>query len=108
MMNGGAPSMSGAMDMAGGSDSMTKGFAALGDQGDPMKMASSGAIMPGANPSPSNGLNAAPTIGQGTPTPVANTLAPLAQKAMGLSPQQVQQLIAYAKAKAMQRQNYGG
>jgi hypothetical protein len=96
MMNGGAPSMSGMMDSMG-SDSMTKGFAALGDQGDPMKMATSGNALPGANPSPSNGLNAAPTVAG--MTPINTTISPLVQASTKLSPQQMQMLAQFIRSR---------
>lgn len=107
MMNGGMPSGSDMANVIGPQDQTTSGFLKLGDQGDAMTMARSGAVMPGANPTP-GGAGSAPTITASTPSPVASTLAPLAKSSMGLSNQQVQQILAYAKAKALQRQNYGG
>src|SRR5690349_12918179 len=97
MQNGGAPSMSSMTDMVGGSDSMTKGFASLGDQGDPMKMAGSGNVLPMANPSPSNGLNAAPMMGGAAPA--LQTMMPTAQRAAGMTDQQVKQILAFLQSR---------
>jgi hypothetical protein len=82
--------MSGMTDQVAPGDSMSKGFAALGDQGDAMKMAGSGNVVPLANPSPSNGLNAAPMPGG----PALQTMMPAAQKAAGVTDPQLAQIIA--------------
>ena len=97
MMNGGAPSGAGMASQVGMTDSTTQGFMSLGDQGDPMKMASSGAIMPGANPAPSNGLNAQPMLG-GSST--AATVMPTAQRATALTNDQVARILAYIRSRA--------
>ncbi len=98
MQTGGPPSMSSMADSTMAGDSMMKGFASLGDQGDAMNMASSGNVVPFANPSPSNGLNAQPTMGQ--IGPVAGTMLPTAQTATRLTPDQVQRILAYYRSKS--------
>src|SRR5690349_2790798 len=97
MQNGGAPSMSGMNNQIAPGDSMSKGFSALGDQGDPMNMASSGNVMPLANPSPSNGLNAAPMMGGAAPA--LQTMMPTAQRATGMTDQQVKQILAFLQSR---------
>jgi len=94
MMNGGAPSMSGMSDQLASGDSMMKGFAALGDQGDPMKMASSGAAMPGANPG-GPAQNANPTL---VPS-VMSAVAPTVQKSSGLSNDQMKMLANFIRSR---------
>ena len=95
-MNGGAPSGAGMASGIGMTDSTTQGFMSLGDQGDPMKMASSGAAMPGANPAPSNGLNAQPTLVPSS----ASTMLPTAQRATALTNDQVARILAYMRSRA--------
>ena len=91
-MTGGEPSSAGMASSFGMSDSTTQGLLSLGDQGGVMNMAQSGNVVPMANPSPSNGLNAQPVYVPSSTT----TMMPTAQAATRMSNDQVQKLLAYA------------